>query len=230
VDIYIADIGPCADDMVRLCQMLPPESAARCRRFRKESDSLRTLAGELLVRYAISTRLSVGNDRIRLARDANGKPVALGLPIELSISHSGSYAVCAVAAERVGIDIQELRPVDLKIARRQFTAPEYDMIAKRPQQDQANAFFDLWTLKESYIKWDGRGLAIPLSSFSFRFNGDAVTLDAPELRVTPFLHRYSVPGYKCAVCGSVGNFPPSLRRIRLADINLAPYPGSLFSP
>jgi 4'-phosphopantetheinyl transferase len=35
-----------------------------------------------------------------------------------------------------------------------------------------NRFYDLWALKEAYIKARGMGLAIPLASFSYHFHGN----------------------------------------------------------
>ena len=42
----------------------------------------------------------------------------------------------------------------------------------RPPRQKKQRFFDYWTLKESYIKARGMGLAIPLAKFSFRFEAD----------------------------------------------------------
>ena len=36
-----------------------------------------------------------------------------------------------------------------------------------PDDEQARAFFDYWTLKEAYIKARGFGLALPLADFAF---------------------------------------------------------------
>ena len=44
-----------------------------------------------------------------------------------------------------------------------------------PADQQQQRFFDYWTLKESYIKARGEGLAIPLSKFSFVFAGNKLT-------------------------------------------------------
>ncbi|MBU3198520.1 4'-phosphopantetheinyl transferase superfamily protein [Clostridium estertheticum] len=39
-----------------------------------------------------------------------------------------------------------------------------------------SCFYDLWTLKESYIKAIGRGLSIPFSSFNIKKNDYSISV------------------------------------------------------
>ena len=82
----------------------------------------------------------------------------------VNLSHSGGYAVCAVHNKDVGIDIQHLRECDMNLAKRFFTAEETEYI--NCSADKNNAFFEVWTKKESFVKAIGTGLTIPLNSFS----------------------------------------------------------------
>ena len=50
-----------------------------------------------------------------------------------------------------------------------FSEQEIKELLELPAEQQKQRFFDYWTLKESYIKARGMGLALPLAKFSFRF-------------------------------------------------------------
>jgi 4'-phosphopantetheinyl transferase len=83
--------------------------------------------------------------------------------LQFNLSHSGDWALCAVTtAGEVGVDIERVRlrsqAYRLKVARRFFSAHEYHAIN--------SAFFSGWTRKEAYIKCHGKGLAIPLDTFT----------------------------------------------------------------
>jgi len=69
-----------------------------------------------------------------------------------------------------------------------FSSAEVKALNRLPTENQKDRFLDYWTLKESYIKARGMGLAIPLDEFSFdletaggiSFGNDAVLQDSPE--------------------------------------------------
>ena len=65
----------------------------------------------------------------------HGKPHALGLDIELNISHSGDIVVCAVDSSPVGIDAEKIRPIDLNVAKRICTDDELlYLFGRRPTE------------------------------------------------------------------------------------------------
>ena len=89
-----------------------------------------------------------------IAKDEHGKPYidAPDAP-HFSISHSGSWWLCAVAEKNVGIDLEQLRELDWKaLSDRWFTRAEREWVT-----DELH-FFRLWCAHEAYAKYDGRGL------------------------------------------------------------------------
>ena len=111
----------------------------------------------------------------------DGKPYIPGLPdIHFNLSHSGGYIACAFSDEEVGLDLQEQARTHtsiLRIAKRFFSTKEYEAILALPAEDPSvvpghptNAadsdnsacrlplFYNLWTIKEAYLKYLGCGL------------------------------------------------------------------------
>lgn len=95
----------------------------------------------------------------------HGKPQ---LPREyglyFNLSHSGKYAVCAISAHNIGTDIQIHQGERESLARRFFHPEELEVL--KTAADPMKCFYDLWCLKESYIKYTGRGLGTGLDRFS----------------------------------------------------------------
>nr|WP_269320157.1 4'-phosphopantetheinyl transferase superfamily protein [Brevibacillus thermoruber] len=56
--------------------------------------------------------------------------------------------------------------MDLHIADHLFTPQENRILASKTGDARLAYFFHVWTLKESYVKAVGKGLSIPLDSFS----------------------------------------------------------------
>jgi 4'-phosphopantetheinyl transferase len=74
----------------------------------------------------------------------------------------------------VGVDVESpQRPTEIVgLARRFFAESEVESLRSRPPEQQRAIFFEIWTLKEAYIKARGRGLSIPLDSFAFSLDPD----------------------------------------------------------
>ncbi len=95
------------------------------------------------------------------------------LPIRFNISHTENLIICAVTLNQdIGCDVENITRQNgiSAIARQYFSAGEKQELFSLPIEQQHSRFFDYWTLKESYIKAWGQGLAIPLEDFSFHIN------------------------------------------------------------
>ncbi len=108
--------------------------------------------------------------------------------LSFNLSHTRGLIVCIVARERaVGIDVEARDRGGrlLEVADRFFSPDEVQALRSLPEEEQLERFFVYWTLKESYIKARGMGLAIPLSEFSFDVaSGIRIHFD-PRLRDDP---------------------------------------------
>lgn len=143
------------------------ETANRISKYRHMADAYRTLLGELLIRYAVCQKSGCNNNEIIISN--KGKPYLIyPTKIFFNISHSGNWAIGAIADAPLGIDIEYIkRERNYKeIIYRFYTDIERQYILSDQNEDvQIERFYQIWTLKESYIKADGRGLNIPLKSF-----------------------------------------------------------------
>ncbi|MCH5210770.1 MAG: 4'-phosphopantetheinyl transferase superfamily protein [Oscillospiraceae bacterium] len=163
-------------------------------RLKKESHKAQSIGAELLLRHAL--RGMTGESGIvEWDTDENGKPYLKNhRDIYVNLSHSGDYAVCAVHSAPVGIDIELCRECDMKIAKRFFSPEEAQFI--ETASDTNNAFFEVWTRKESFTKVTGRGIAMHMNTFSVLDN--EIIYDGKR-----YIFKNCSPqpeGYKMSVC------------------------------
>lgn len=94
-----------------------------------------------------------------------GKPYFEDIAFHFSLSHSGDYVICVYSDITVGADLQKINHKMPKYTNKILSDEEKSFLEKNNEANQL--FFHLWTKKESLIKWDGRGLRLPLNQFSF---------------------------------------------------------------
>lgn len=88
---------------------------------------------------------------------------------DFNISHSGEYVIFAITKKaHLGIDIEQIRKIEFSDFLDVMSAEQWQEINKSSNSDET--FFRYWTIKESVIKADSRGLSIPLQELHVQDN------------------------------------------------------------
>ena len=222
MDISSVHLRPILDsgkDWMRIIPLMNSQLQAKIQKFRQPEDQLRTLCGELLLqRYALE-RWRIPPSGLVKKYNAYGKPELAEYPsCHYNISHSGDWVVAAFDYNPVGIDIESAaNPIEISIAERFFSPTEVSLLQEQNEEQQQSLFYDLWTLKESYIKAEGAGLSIPLDSFSFEFqeHNKIKFYRSGKPDTSWDFKQYRIdPGYALAVCGREPDFPEQVEAVR----------------
>ena len=177
VDLWCYDYEAIDDEelLAAHAALMTPDEHQRHGKLIFDRDRSMFLATRALVRTVLSNYAAVTPADWRFSAGEYGKPhidsPAVTPALHFNLANTRGLVVCAVsvAHDSIGVDAE---PIDrktetLKLADRYFCPSEVRAIRASPASEQSRSFFAHWTLKESYIKARGHGLAIPLDQFSF---------------------------------------------------------------
>lgn len=195
-----------------LLEFVDAEKKDRIMRFIRFEDAQRALLADLLVRYTLCRKLNINNSCIAFGKNDYGKPFLMNYTgVHFNISHSHAWVVCAVSDIPIGIDIEAIKPIDMDIAKRFFSKEEYGSLVSKNHVERLQGFFELWSLKESYIKAWGKGLSVPLDSFIIQIGQNDIKVCTDNEYNNCFFKQYDMDkDYKMAVCCKKGDFPDSV--------------------
>lgn len=153
-------------DLARFADAVPAERRERAARFRFADDRKRCLAAGVVLHYAVIRHTGGTPRAVEVTTNEFGKPT-LSQPagVHVNVSHSGDWVVCVTSATEIGIDIERTDEASVGLAHR-FAPDEYSYVQAAPPHERPRRFARIWTLKESYLKYLGRGLGVPMDSFS----------------------------------------------------------------
>lgn len=192
--------------------MMSADEHGRMARFVFEKDRRAFLLTRALVRTSLSRYASIAPADWRFIANAHGRPEILDRPggvpdLRFNISHTDGLIACAITIGReVGVDVEHIgRQLHHDVASRYFAPSEVTDLRQLPDAEQRLVFFDYWTLKESYIKARGFGLALPLGDFAFKLHPPhppSITFE-PSLNDDPdswqFLQDWPTPQHRLAL-------------------------------
>jgi 4'-phosphopantetheinyl transferase len=126
-----------------------PVIEAEDKRCGKEKvDYLSRIAREALKLSAEKSGTKLG----KILKDENGAPCAVN-GICWSLSHKPEYVAGVVSQDKIGIDIEEMKPRDELLFARVATEKEWEL-----RERSWDTFFRYWTAKEAILKAIGIGI------------------------------------------------------------------------
>lgn len=168
VDTWLLRITPTA---ALRADLLDDGERERAARFRREEDRTRYVASHIGLRRLLGAYLGAAPAAVAFVREPcplcaapHGRPAVAGQAEEagglhFSLSHSGGFALVALAAAPVGADLEEVpRPNVVDNLESQLHPLEQQQLAALAPADRPAAFARCWTRKEAYLKGTGTGL------------------------------------------------------------------------
>jgi 4'-phosphopantetheinyl transferase len=159
-------------DRERLASLLSEHEAARAARFLANIHGQRFIVSHARLRLLLAAQLGQPPETIELGAGPHGKPELVGAGakggLHFNLSHSDGFGLVGWSWNRqIGVDVEVWRPMrdQAALVRRFFSAAEIAAWESLDPLLRMEAFFNLWTRKEAYIKALGRGLSLPLDSF-----------------------------------------------------------------
>ena len=153
---YLIKISSVSDEELNKClSLMTDERKKYINSVSNPKRRLESIAGEWLMKKAAADYLSLPAEKIIIDRTEKGKPFIKGEKVHVSLSHSGDYVAAAIDKSPVGIDIEILKPIDLKVAKKVLNDSDRGFFEKG---DRLLNFYKIWTAKEAYFKMTGTGI------------------------------------------------------------------------
>ncbi len=170
IDIWRTSLEGLANTDIDWRAYLSASETARAERFKFKADQQRYRICHTVLRHLLGHYLGQPRYASEFQVGEFGKPMLSTNQLHFNLSHTKQWCLIAIAADApVGVDVETVDPDfdGRRLAAHYFNPDELAQIDTAHDEIQAcETFFSLWTCKEALLKADGRGLHLPLTSFS----------------------------------------------------------------
>lgn len=210
VRAYWLDVAAVSEAaLVALEGDLSPGERARAERIRFDEDRRPYVAAHGMLRRGLAAAVGARPTELEIRAREDGKPELFGAhrgALSFSLSHTRGAAAWAIGAvEEVGVDVEAVGDGALALE----LAPRVLGEAERARLETLGTghFFDLWTLKEAFVKATGEGLRRDLRSVAFEWRDGPVLIAAPGVDPAAWRLRHarfeaSARTYSLSFCAS----------------------------
>ncbi len=184
--LWLLDLTQLTDEIISRRQaFLSDAELLRAQTFKHRK--LQFIALRAFVRMCLAHYTDTAPGTLVLATEPNGKPYLINasLPIVFNLSHSNDMVVLAVGLQHaLGVDIETTtrKRSQHAIAERYFHPNEVAHLQQLTNAEHSKYFFQLWTLKEAFLKATGEGISGGLNKTFFTLKNNNIHAEfAPEL-------------------------------------------------
>lgn len=208
---------------------LAPGEAQRLARIANPVRAREFVASRCFMRMLLSTHAGYDRGWWHWVLDApdNATPLVRacridGAELHLNLSHSEGLLACALSHRPVGVDLEVQRARrwrDLDGLMDMVCSPkERSYLDGLPEAvARQRVFTQLWTLKESYFKWQGTGLdLVRLKTLCSR--GEPMVGKADQVHCATGSGDWAGRGYEISLC--TGSAQPNVRLVELAGVKI----------
>jgi len=198
---------------------LSSEEVVRALRFDLEADRVGYILAHCLARMALAQAAGCRPEHLQFDTGIYGRPHVVApsgaKSLNFNLSHSEGLVGVAISRRHVGLDIEGIsREINLlEIIEDILTEAEIRSLLALEPDEMRRRFFQLWTLKEAYLKATGTGFVADPKSFSFEVKGDDLTFHPPENDVAEwtFLSKFYGIMHCFALCYATHDDPVKIQ-------------------
>lgn len=175
VQVYVCPVSRVPQDHLVLSHYLGFLSSAE--KLRYDQYHLKAarlfLISRVLVKTVLADKLGISPHQVNIQLHPNGKPfVQSSKAVYFNLTHSADVIILAVTEEgEIGVDIEQVdREFEWMRVDSVLAPIEIEWIKENELTDPFNVyqrFFQIWTLKEAYIKCTGEGMSRHLKKLNF---------------------------------------------------------------
>ena len=167
--IWITDWNAWSSHAAGLKEHLTEDEIQRHARLKIPEKKDQFLNSRGILRLILSSYLDISPGLIQIESNSSGKPYLPDSDLSFNLSHSGDlllYGFCLKA--NIGVDIQEVYHIASieSMIKKTISFKEQSYLERVSTKKRLDAFFDIWTAKEAYIKALGDGFQQDLTAIS----------------------------------------------------------------
>lgn len=191
--VWAWGLDPLPADLTSCVALLDAAEKQRMQRFHFPHDQARYAVAHANLRRILSGYLDQAPESIVFVSGSHGKPeLAESSPaLRFNLSHSKTVAALGVVrAGSVGLDVEDIRPIEAEVAASHFSQAELAQLNALEGEEWLQGFYRCWTRKEAILKAEGVGLHLALDKFDVSLSPGAPA--ALLSTRTPFSHAWSL--------------------------------------